>query len=344
MPDLKQIRYVLGYFCALLIIFGVFYRIESPNELFSGPKDISDRKQLMKQSNTIKQPMDNENLARTIDTITNKFYREYKRQLCEIDNAKINSLKAFDHPTIKKIFNSKQDTDHVNNFFQEFIQSPHVGYCKEIKRFGGHYNSECKYTDGQKFVCMDDLLKDVENNECLIYSFGVADDWTFEDIMDSFGCIVYAFDASVDYPARRGKNIHFQKIFVGTKDEQAKNTMALSTILSRHGHQNKKISYLKMDIEGNELNGLPLWLQERSLQNVQQIGFEFHLNDDVANTNKFIKTLKSFYFNGNYRLISYDPNGCWKNVEPKNHGKVNHYNLAEIVLMKVNRVNTVCLE
>ena len=66
-------------------------------------------------------------------------------------------------------------------------------------------NSSHSESDGQKFVCMDDLLKHLENDECLIYSFGVADDWTFEDIMDSFGCTVYAFDASVDYPARRGK-------------------------------------------------------------------------------------------------------------------------------------------
>ena len=99
-----------------------------------------------------------------------------------------------------------------------------------------------------------------------------------------------------------------------------------------------------MDIESNELKGLPMWLHEGSLQNVQQIGFEFHLNDDVATTNDFIKTLKSFYFHGNFRLISYDPNGCWKNVEPKKKGNVNYYNLAEIVLMKTNPVNNVCLE
>ena len=99
-----------------------------------------------------------------------------------------------------------------------------------------------------------------------------------------------------------------------------------------------------MDIESNELKGLPKWLQDGSLQNVQQIGFEFHLNDDVAVTNDFIKTLKSFYFQGNYRLIAYDPNGCWKNVEPKNQETVNYYNLAEIVLIKTNPVKNVCLE
>ena len=335
MPNAKLIRYILGCFCGILIIIGLFNQIHSPNEVLRALHHIGDNQKFVKQSNSIIQPMDNKHLAKSIDTITNPFYRKYQKRLCEIDNIKINSLRDFDPPTVN---------DHVKPFFQKFIQSPHVGYCKEIKRFGGHYNSWCKYTDGQKFVCMDDLLKDLENNECLIYSFGVADDWTFEDMMDSFGCNVYAFDASVDYPARRGKNINFEKVFVGTKDEEAKNTLALTTILSRHGHQNKKISYLKMDIESNELKGLPMWLHEGSLQNVQQIGFEFHLNDDVATTNDFIKTLKSFYFHGNFRLISYDPNGCWKNVEPKKKGNVNYYNLAEIVLMKTNPVNNVCLE
>lgn len=197
------------------------------------------------------------------------------------------------------------------------------------------------YTDGAKFVCMDDVLKDVENNQCLIYSFGVADDWTFEDIMDDLGCTIYAFDASVDYPERRGKNIHFEKVFVGIKDDAAQNTMALSRILSKHGHTNRKISYLKMDIEGNELEGLPLWFREGSLQNVQQIGFEFHLNDDVVQTNTFIKTLKSFYFEGNYRLISYDPNGCAKNVEV-DHGKPTYFTLAEIVLKKTSGDDKSC--
>lgn len=72
--------------------------------------------------------------------------------------------------------------------------------------------------DGAKFVRMDNLVKVIENSECLIYSFGLSNDWTFEDIMDSSGCTIYAFDASVDYLERRGKNIHFEKISLSTKD------------------------------------------------------------------------------------------------------------------------------
>ena len=38
--------------------------------------------------------------------------------------------------------------------------------------------------DGDKFVCMDQLLA---RDQCVVYSFGLAADWTFEDQMDLLG-------------------------------------------------------------------------------------------------------------------------------------------------------------
>ena len=49
----------------------------------------------------------------------------------------------------------------------------------------------------------------------------------------------------------------------------------------------------------------------------------------------FFETLKALYFHGNYRLISYDVNGCYKNkIKTK---KASYYGLAEIVLQKVDK-------
>ena len=221
------------------------------------------------------------------------------------------------------------------------MQNPHHSFCKEMKRFGGHYNSMCKFTDGSKFVCMDDLLKDIHNGECLIYSFGIAKDWSFEDFMDDLGCKIYAFDGSVDYPEWRGRGIHFEKVFVSFEDIEDQNTASLSSLMAKYGHTQTKISYLKIDIEGNELKSLPFWLKEGSLHNVQQVGLEFHLDKIVATTLKFIETLKELYFEGNYRLISYEVNGCAKNLEPAK-GKDRYFYLAEIVLKKVV-VNNRCM-
>ena len=45
-------------------------------------------------------------------------------------------------------------------------------------------------TDGEKYLCLDRLIHDIKRQECLVYSFGLADDWTFEEAMASLGCKV----------------------------------------------------------------------------------------------------------------------------------------------------------
>lgn len=44
--------------------------------------------------------------------------------------------------------------------------------------------------DGSKYICMDKLYLDIKNQECLVYSFGLSDDWTFEEVMADLGCKV----------------------------------------------------------------------------------------------------------------------------------------------------------
>ena len=57
-----------------------------------------------------------------------------------------------------------------------------------LKRIGGHWlfggPGQHHQVDGDKFICLDSILK---QNSCIVYSFGVAYDWTFEDQMDDIG-------------------------------------------------------------------------------------------------------------------------------------------------------------
>ena len=46
------------------------------------------------------------------------------------------------------------------------------------------------HMDGVKKLCMDQLYKDVKSKSCLIYSFGLSDDWSFEENMALLGCKV----------------------------------------------------------------------------------------------------------------------------------------------------------
>ena len=43
-------------------------------------------------------------------------------------------------------------------------------------------------TDGEKLLCLDALIYDIRKQQCLIYSFGLSDDWTFEESVASLGC------------------------------------------------------------------------------------------------------------------------------------------------------------
>ena len=72
------------------------------------------------------------------------------------------------------------------------------GVCNVLKRISGswisvEYTTEvnskisCGFQDGEKLLCMDGLYKAVQNQTCLVYSFGLANDWNFEVLMAELG-------------------------------------------------------------------------------------------------------------------------------------------------------------
>ena len=251
--------------------------------------------------------------------------KNYLKTLCELDEKRLAKLNGINFKS--------NNHDEIVDLFHQFIMDPTNMVCFSVQRFGGRYLPRCKYTDGAKFVCMDDLLNDITNKECLIYSFGIADDWSFEDVMDKLGCKVFAYDPSVSFPPRRGKNIVFTNFGVAAERDPPKRLDTLDSILENNNHRDTKISYLKVDIEGHELTALSDWLSTGALDNVQQIAIELHLTS-VELTVKFFETLKRLYFRGSYRLISYDVNACNKNQIATT--EATYYQLAEIVLMKVS--------
>ena len=267
----------------------------------------------------LKLSLENENVMNKQDN-----YQNFKNKLCELDKLRLRNLEKIDF--------SKQTNEQIENALQAFIMDPTDTVCKEKHRFGGDYRSFCHYLDGGKFVCMDELIYDIANNECVIFSFGIANDWTFEDTMDELGCTVYAFDPTVNFPSKRGRNITFEKLGVAAKNDTANLLDTLGTILKKYHHENRKISYLKVDIEGSELAGLPSWLSEGALKNVQQIAAEVHLRGAESSI-AFFKTMQRLYFEGDYRLISYEPNGCYFNMRKK----LKFYYFFEMVLKKVNQ-------
>jgi hypothetical protein len=92
---------------------------------------------------------------------------------------------------------------------------PLQSFCTVGKLFGGQWMGGCGAVDGNKFVCLDKLYGDVMSGRCLIYSFGIAGDWTFEESMAQLGCTVRAFDPTINgegKPASDLVSTHFYKI------------------------------------------------------------------------------------------------------------------------------------
>ena len=43
-------------------------------------------------------------------------------------------------------------------------------------------------SDGDKVLCVDTIFQELKNDNCLVYSFGIANDWSFEKSMAQIGC------------------------------------------------------------------------------------------------------------------------------------------------------------
>ena len=111
--------------------------------------------------------------------------------------------------------------------------------------------------------------------------FLIAHDWDFEESLAKLGCIIRAYDPSVDKPHHiTYPNLHFEKI--GKSSINARRNLKgyqmklFGDLLLRNGDVGKEITYLKLDVEGYELEALEAMMDRESLKNVKQIGIEMH--------------------------------------------------------------------
>lgn len=140
---------------------------------------------------------------------------------------------------------------------------------------------DCQYP-----VCLDPLPIAPPSERCLVYSFGIRNEWSFDDAMADYGCNVYSFDPNMGVTShQRSSKIHFFNVGISGRDYVAggKRFRKLSSIHKklqpRHGK--KIIDYLKIDIEGNEWDVIPEIIDSGMLDNVRQLAMEIHLFDIV---------------------------------------------------------------
>jgi hypothetical protein len=113
-----------------------------------------------------------------------------------------------DEKRIDKLINkSYNTTSEVRQHFYAIANMPLQSVCTVGKFFGGQWLSSCGGFDGNKYVCLDHFYKDVKNGNCLIYSFGIAGDWTFEEAMAELGCTIRAFDPTIEADTKPKSNL-----------------------------------------------------------------------------------------------------------------------------------------
>jgi uncharacterized protein YfbU (UPF0304 family) len=154
--------------------------------------------------------------------------------------------------------------------------------------------------DGQKAVCIDPQVAP-QPGECLVYSFGIADDWSFDEEMEEYGCEVFAFDPSMEMePHDHTPGIHFYNWGLSDRDEIETHDngtewqmYSLSSVYDKlsERHGRKIIDYLKMDIEQSEWKVLPDIIKTGMLSKVRQLGIEIHFQDYYT-VDKFLELLR----------------------------------------------------
>lgn len=198
----------------------------------------------------------------------------------------------------------------------QYVMWTNSSSCLLSHDFGGVLVQNPPGIDGQKAVCIDPHVAP-NPADCLVYSFGINDEWSFDEQMEKYGCQVFAFDPSMAKGQHdHSPGIHFYDWGLGNRDEVEKDTnwtlRSLSSIYSdltaRHGH--KKIDYLKIDAEFAEWIALPQMIQSGMLANVRQLAVEIHLNksESIDKNRDYAKLLRSIERMGFVRFDSkYNP-------------------------------------
>lgn len=164
--------------------------------------------------------------------------------------------------------------------------------------------------------------QDVPEQDRILYSFGVGGDVSFEIDMARRGYEAYIYDHTVEGLPEQNEKCHFFKQGLSGVSQPGQDVFySLPELLHRNGHTARNNMFLKMDIEGAELEvfaNLPREIQ----QQFSQIVLEIHgltaesAWDDIITALESLNTthrLVHLHAN-NYSRVAYYGNQCISDV------------------------------
>jgi FkbM family methyltransferase len=120
------------------------------------------------------------------------------------------------------------------------------------------------------YVVLEELLKAAR----VAYSFGVADDTSFEEALSEYDVDVVMFDHTIEKPDVSNSRLRFLGKGI-TGFEPARNCSTLAALLQENGHENETEMILKLDVEGCEWDVLAE-CSSSVLSRFSQIVVEYH--------------------------------------------------------------------
>lgn len=170
--------------------------------------------------------------------------------------------------------------------------------CNKMSSFGGKPPAP---DAGRKMVCLDDRFN-IQPGNCVVFSFGVGNEWSFEDDFDKFGCRVYAYDPTMGKKDhQRSKNVKFFAKgianYKGTKNIgmgekwSVKEVDRFENLVREAGEEGREIDFVKLDVELSEIDFLQdmLFNSPHVLARVKQIAMEVHdgpFKGDLSQTSR----------------------------------------------------------
>lgn len=173
-------------------------------------------------------------------------------------------------------------------------------------------------------LCLDNLYDDEQTGGCLVYSFGIADEWGFDLNMARLGCEVHMFDPTITLKPVVAPNLFFHKwgLYGGALNTSSSATfkhkvygkidgemLTLPEILHRLGHSSRPLSVFKIDCEGCEWEALGhMSAHNHPLKKVNQLLIELH----------FATTL-GLHSTSRFDLINNTFSVLWSPPQPPQH-------------------------
>jgi Methyltransferase domain len=154
----------------------------------------------------------------------------------------------------------------------------------------------------EQALCVDDLR--LQQNSCLVYSFGIHTSWEWEEkVARLFGCDVHAFDPTMNHPSQLAPGVTFHKLGLQATGTNMSAThsdlyspidvdklLSLEQIMTRLGHDNRKLSVLMLDCEGCEWGVLRQFMCSKNnysvMASVDQIVVEMHFQKNLGLLNE----------------------------------------------------------